>query len=273
MSEIYKGDTTKAFSFGVQGASVIKAEFIRNGTVVATVNNSDTVAIPYAITFRSGPFLLKWTYTVGGDAYTEDEVHHVVTPLFTKAELTAWDSDFSTLSDAKVKNLESLVRKIVQTYCNQKFESVSKTVVFKSIGNGNYSSPERIVSLPSNFRVFSNDVVYFNRSASPEDYYNVKIPIEAEAYELGWHAPRVPNTVTVTGIFGWNSVPDEVKTAALYLAESFTCKESLWRERYIKSVRAADWRFDYSEQTFASTGSLIADQLLDPFVKVGYAIV
>lgn len=261
-------------SFTRPGANVTRVEFLRGEKIVESVPSASSVQIPYEILHYGGSFVVRWTINVGGKEYVETEMHTVVTPVFTQSELVAHDPDFGSLSAAQVKRLEALVRQIISTYCNQKFEleyGVSRLVRTSPIS---WRSSKRVVSIADAvYSIGPDHYSVYNLDTYTSKGYNVKIPIEAEAYIEGWHPSSIQIVKVVEGSFGWIAVPEEVRTAALALAESFSCDESLWRERYIKSIRAADWRFDYSEQTFASTGSLLADQLLAPFVKMEYSIV
>jgi hypothetical protein len=273
MGEIYRDTVNSGLSFDIPAAVVTGVEFYRNGELVYTATPSSTVLLPYTITKRAGTFSVKWTYTLEGETHDRQEAHSIVTPVFTPESLKAWDDDFSSLSDAKIRDLERMVRQVIQTYCNQKFELEEGVIRLVPQEGGSYKSPERLLSLRAqSYSLSSDGYSVHNLNTYTSQGYNVKIPIEAEAYSLGWHAP-VRGVVAVRGTYGWNSVPEEVKTAALYLAEAFSCDESLWRERYITSVRAADWRFDYSEGTIYSTGSLLADQLLTPFIRMEYSVV
>lgn len=291
MAEIYRDKTGAGLTFGVTGATVAKAEFIRGSEIVTSVTGNP-IQIPYAITKTDGPFWVKWYFSLEGADHVRVEEHQIVTPYFLQSELVAWDSDFSTLSADRVKYLEGLIRHIIETYTNQAFGLREGSVSMMGNGGSSLYSSERILELTgaSASHGIINDgygVGYgmggYAGSAGivpPNDSFdtselNVKIPIEEERAYGGYTPGRFIRGIAypISGYFGWASVPEAVKAAALQLAEAFTCDESLWRERYIKSVRAADWRFDFSEEAFRSTGSLIADQLLDPYVRIGYAIV
>jgi hypothetical protein len=291
MAEIYRDKTGTALAFDIAGAVVTKAEFIRGGEVVSTVTNNPTVAVPYAITKTDGPFWVKWYFNLEAGSHERVEEHAVVTPVFTEEELKDWDTDFDILTADKVVYLERLVRQIIQTYTNQKFGYREGEIVLWGNGGPILYSEERIITvenwaygyLPDGYGIHTG-------SSSFPNNLNVKIPYQEELINDPLYLVKKTQSVPIatsgysqvyadgapyrfTGLFGWVSIPEEVKTAALYIAEAFTCNESLWRERYIKSVRAADWRFDFSEEIFRSTGSLTADQLLDPYVRIGYAVV
>lgn len=272
MNEIYRHSTTNAVTLGVTGASVVKVTFSRNGEEIGT-STVDPAAIPYAATQMSGPLTVKWEYTVSGIPYVIIGDYDIVTPIFNKDEIVAWDSDFSILSDSKVKNLEHMIRKIIEGYCGQQFEIFKGKITITRGVNGVWIPNQKVFSIDNaNYTIEDSGHSIINIDTYTSQGYNVKIPIEAEAYTQGVHS-HTHSSIQVDGVYGWASIPPAVKTAALYIAESFTCKESLWRERYIKSIRAADWRFDFSEQTFSSTGSIISDQIIDPYRRIGYSAV
>jgi hypothetical protein len=293
MAEIYRDKTGTALTFDVVGAIVTKAEFIRGSEIISTVTGNPTVTVPYAVTKTDGPFWVKWYFSLEAADHVRVEEHQIVTPYFLQSELVAWDSDFSTLSADRVKYLEGLIRHIIETYTNTKFGLREGTMTMFGNGGPVMYSDERILEFTGSSTVYSivNDGYgvgyglgggYVDPSTlvRPNNGFytgpvNIKIPIEEERASGGYTAGRFYRGVAypISGYFGWASVPEAVRAAALQLAESFTCDESLWRERYIKSVRAADWRFDFSEEAFRSTGSLVADQLLDPYVRIGYAVV
>lgn len=283
MAEIYRDATGKALTFGVATATVDQVDFAREGATVASYTSADpevsglSVLIPYAITRSDGAFEVTWTYTVDSTSYTRKEEHFIVTPLFTEAELTAWDSDFSTLSATQVIDLEKKVRKVIETYTGQTFGYREGLSIMR--GSGTFmNSTERIISVTSITDYYGGWMIteskwgmFSTNTNLPDSGLNVKIPIQEEALYYGTGVTPGFETNTfyeVEGEFGWLSVPENVKQAALLLAESFSCNESLWRERYLKAVRAADWRFDMHDSAFVGTGSVVADQLLQPYIRM-----
>lgn len=271
MAEIYRDSTTTGIVFGVTEATVTKAEFYRNGELLDTAVSGATVSVPYSVTKDNGQFDVKWYYTLATVDYVRTETHEVVTPLFTQTELTAWDNDFSTLSAEASKRLESQVRRIIQVYTGQDFGFRSGSTTAKGNGASALYLNDRLLEIdsvngtPYSTYAFSIEGDGYVLSTAPN--YSAVV---SSGVPIGDYTPyrfKSGKKYTIFGKFGFYTVPEEVKQAALYLAEAFTCDESLWRERFIKSVRAADWRFDFSEEAFRSTGSLPADQLLDPFVR------
>ena len=282
MAEIYRDKVGLGVTMEVPTAIVTKVVFKRGGVETPALAGS-TVSIPYAITHMDGPFSVEWTYTLEGNEYTRIDNHAVITPLFTKAELVADDSTFEALTDIQVVRLESLVRKIIEAYTGQSFGWRKGFVDVYGNGDTVLFSPERIISLDSYLNSYRPVNSGFGVEAIGRQIgsVNIKVPAEEEAAFGGVITlPYTRNGVfdnnvsfRISGTFGWESVPEDVKRAALILAEAFTCDESVWQDRYIKSIRAADWRFDFGDGAFLGTGSYSADQLLAKYIVNRLAVV
>lgn len=281
MAEIYRDDSTKQVTLGVTGATVTAVKFVK-GSREVTATPGPAVPIPYSVVATDGEFQVVWTFTVGPDIYTRTETHNVVTPFFTKDSLVAHDPDFSTLSDVQIVNLERKIRKVIETYCGQSFGYSEGTIDIYGNGSGVLSSPQRIISvdslLPYGFSTDSGMSIntrFINdgRSLIGTAFYGSEDEeVQVTDFVIGAHisAPirgfRSGQRYTLTGKFGYTNVPQEVLDAALALAEWYGCNESTWRERYVQSMRAADWRVDFNTATYSGTGSVTADQLLAPFI-------
>jgi len=255
---------------------------MRNGVQVGTTGTSSPVPLPYAITHEDGEFQVVWTYAMEGQTYTRADEHKVVTPLFSQTELVDYDQIFTSLSSAQVVRLEKFIRLIVEAYTGQTFGFYSGTVNAYGDGSTVLSVDRRIISLDSpndptpytNYRITASQYgVEALRGVNPNiGTYDPKTDTIYNPYAVG---AGFHNNIryTFSGKFGWTSVPTEVKEAALILAGEFSCNEATWRDRYIKSIRAADWRFDFDGRAFTGTGSASADLLLDKYRLVGAAVI
>ena len=284
MAEIYRDSVNLGITLDIPSAIVTKAVFKRDGVSTDGVTSGRTVALPYAITHMDGPFQIEWTYTVEAATYTRVDTHEVITPLFTQAELLDDDPQFATLSDKQVVKLEAMVRGIIEAYTGQTFGFRKGYVDVYGNGDSTLNSSERIISLDpimNGYRAVNSGYAIEQIGHDYTDL-NIKVPAEEEAYNAVIHSPsvnRVPLRFAnnakyrISGTFGWESVPTDVKRAALILAEAFSCDESMWQDRYIKSIRAADWRFDFGDGAFIGTGSYSADQLLSKYIVNRLAVV
>jgi hypothetical protein len=282
MSEIYRDKTGQALSLGVTGASQVSATFSRNGESIEATVSGTNATIPYSIVVDGGEVIVEWTYTVEGQEYKRLDSFTVVTPLFTQAELNAYDTQFSALTSNQVIILERFVRMIIEAYTGQSFgQERGKQVLF---GNGTsvLQSPKRIISLDGSFSSSAYKIVGGGygvevwRGVIPTGSIIGNLdggPIYDPYPYSGGGSFRNNFRYEVSGVFGWPSVPEEVKQAALILAGEFSCNEATWRDRYIKSIRAADWRFDFNSQAFSGTGSVSADALLSKYIVSRMAVI
>lgn len=269
MAEIYRDSVGLGINLDIPTATVTKVVFKRDGVDTEGVFSESTASLPYEITRMDGPFQIEWTYSVEGVEYTRTDSHNVVTPLFKAADLS-FDASFAALSDEQVARLESLVRKVIETYTGQKFGYRKGFVTAIGRGDNFLNLPERALSLDgTGLNLIAGGFAIRPASTGTYGDVNIKVPAQEEAYFYGY--PKTGTfasgvTFTIYGEFGWSSVPEDVKEAALILAEQYGCDESLWRDRYINSIRAADWQFNYSTAAFSGTGSVAADQLLAKYV-------
>lgn len=279
--EIYRDTTGKTLDLSIPNATVSKVEFYRNGEKVSE-STSSTVTVPYSITHMDGHFSVKWYYAMEGSDYTRVDTHQVVTPLFSAEELKDFNDSFATLEDKKIVELERLVRNIIEVNTGQSFGYEETSVVVYGKGESFLTLPRRIVNVNS----ISNGPLAF-----PFAYRPIKAGFAVEAdvaldagvvtsngsivdpYALNYRLFPRGAQFTVAGAFGWESVPSDIKQAALLLAELFSCREATWRDRYMKAVTAADWRFDVDGRAFSGTGSVSVDQILSSYTVGTMAII
>jgi hypothetical protein len=79
---------------------------------------------------------------------------------------------------------------------------------------------------------------------------------------------------TISGTWGYPVVPPAVVEAAKLLLNDYACSEQMYRDRYLDSIKSADWRLQYNDKAFLQTGNVRADQLLENYVmKRGWAVI
>ena len=286
MAEIYRDDVTKEVTLAITGGTVQSVKFVRQGVETTGVFTGNTVLIPYSITYRDGDFDVVWTYTVGPVVYTRTERNTIVTPYFTATDLTTFDSDMSTLLPAQVTKLERLVRGIITAFTGQSFGLEQAALVCYGNGDSILMTDRRVVSITSVAEIANPAVLFSNafrpvnggfalEAIEPAFSDNTKMLILSEQiYGDGWWAGFKNNLpYLVTGTFGWDFVPDGVNLAALYLAEEFSCDETMWRDRYLKSIKGEGFDIEFRSDAFIGTGSVTADQLLSKYVANKLAII
>ena len=282
--EIYNGEATSIDIKLPDGANTSIATNVnikRDGEVVsgptspAIVDGKVTVVIPYQITTLDSDLAIEVGFSVGSLPTQKVVPIRVVTPLLTINEIK---EIIPQASDAEIKRVERKVRSVIEAYTGQYFGKYTGTL--PALGTGQ-------LTLPLGKRVLSVDSI----SSSNGSWAGTSLAVTDEGWSLGylnkgWIAvdtiaegdvyrsgPVITDpafslrfvkgqTYSVKGTFGYDYVPFDVKEAARALINDYACMESLYRERYISDIRAADWRFAFGPGAFMGTGNIVADQIL-----------
>lgn len=252
-----------------------------------------------------------WNFTIDGVAGSFDETYayEAVTPLLSKQEiLRILDMD---VADEDVWEVEAAVRHVIQAHTGQKFGfDKSKTLTVEGHGESALRLPERLVNLEGISTltailnplaaVIVSDGWYLKKGWSYEvtpiettslywtgdDYDGDAAPGEP-GYEKPSHGPitvapgaggnatkwRDDYPFEITGDWGYKTVPPAVKEAAKLLVNDYACSEAAYRDRYLESIKAADWRLQFSSRAWESTGNARADFLLSEYVMMDWAVI
>lgn len=270
-------------------------EFTTAGVTSATPTAEDfyTLTLPLFLCQFDQRVDIHWevTYMDAADnqSYTVSKITpvNVVTPILTKREITeVWD----TATDADTIMIEKAVRHIVQAYTGQEFGRFIGPYEVKGTNSTALLLPRRLLSIDTFNGVEFPDAAY----SIEADGYILRYkpwgvpPVKADYYGLHMHTGGVihnPNNVkwhtfaenryyTVNGHWGFESVPDGVKEAAKLLVNDYACADSQYRDRYLVSMTAADWRVQFYSGAYLRTGNVRADQLLSDYVVTrGWGII
>lgn len=237
-----------------------------DGVAITDIAPSASIEIPQSAVCYDG--VLRLEATLNGNKSIK--FYNVVTPLFTPAELIENDPDFAELED-RIPQLEKLVRHVVEAYTGQSF-GLRKGTEIATWASNTWVTESPIVSIESfgapaevvvTYPTIGGDVL--RRSYDPKSDTYI---LSGKTYDP-WNPQTKAKTAPVVGIFGYEYVPFDVKEAAMHLAASYGCNESMWRDRYLQSMASADWRVTYTSGAYVGTGSVIADQLLEKYQNSG----
>ncbi len=289
--ELWKGTAPKAqFYLPSSHATVQQVVLTRNGETETlmhspAVNGAVSVQLPYLQ--NDEEFTVDWTFVLDNQNYTETDYYEVITPVLNTREIK---KIHPVATDEEIIRIEAAVRHIIQAHTGQNF---GKFVGVKSVRGDNNRAlflPDRLIELKS-----------VNGSTSVKSYFSVDDdgfvlrhfpwgvpPVKADYHGLHQHVGGVihnPNNVNmgvfyksmvyeIEGEWGWDFVPAAVKEAAKLLVNDYACAEQSYRDRYLTSMTAADWRIQYHSGAFRETGNVRADQLLNDYVlKRGWAVI
>lgn len=235
-----------------------------------------------SVTNRPRTLRVSWEYSVGGSSRTGSDTVFISVPYVQFNELRDI-KDLSAYSDQEIISMERLTAKVIDAYCSQSFGNevgVSKTVP------GDDSDylwlPNKLTSLDSvkilddyatdeerditNYVVLDLDNPWRLRNKRNLEYMPVS---EIE------DRPFFKNGViySVKGDWGYNYVPIEITQAAKILVNYFFCSDSVYRDRYIKDIKAGNWRMVFSATGDSTTGSANADMILSAYRNFNAAVI
>lgn len=200
---------------------------------------------------------------------TVERFAHVVSPYMLQQDFT-YDDDFLNLDPIKFRKLENMVRNVINAYTGQRF-GYYRGQTSGTWLNGKWVFDQPLITI-ERFEGADPRVVTYPTIGGDvlNEYYDPKTDtyLVRNMYNP-WAKPQGPKTAVVTGTFGYEYVPFDVHDAAMHLAEVFGCNESMWRDRYLKSMRASDVQVAYASAAYDGTGSVYADQLLEKYRSSG----
>lgn len=292
--EIYNGEATSVTVKLPTGAGTVKTTIKRDGTIVdgptdrTVANDYITVPIPYTLTTTDADLILEVTFalTPGGADNLMTLPIRVVTPLLSTDEMK---EILPNATDDEIKRVERKVRTVIEATSAQYFGKYKGTLSIYGTGESTLQTTRRIISIDS---LSSPAGVLATTGISlVNDGWGVTWPVkgwievnsiaDGDIYRSGpvITDPRTALYFTknvlysVTGTFGYEYVPFDVKEAARALVNDYACQESLYRERYINTISAADWRFAFGPGAFAGTGNIVADQILAGYQRNILAVI
>lgn len=292
MELYYNGDRRLDISIPVPPVDGTLGVFIKDSEgevlkeIQTVVVDPDTggyyITVPYSILASRTPFYLDVVFTYLEDGiptqYHNNKRVEVVFPLVSVNEVREeLELDPLEADDDKIRRAERRARVMIENATGQVFAPSREILDAQISSNGSLRLPKKLNSLisvdglnapsyyvidPTGFRLAvkyprkRNDIRASGFPISPPNYRTIGV-----------------TPVKVLGNWGYETVPTDIKEAALLLIEQALCSDSLYRERYLQSMTAADWRIEFNSQAYAGTGNAIADKILAKYQVSHMAVV
>lgn len=238
-----------------------------NATISGTVA---TCVLPYAATAEPGEIEVRLTFTFQSATYTRKEYIQVVTPILPIFEVK---EILETTDDDEAQRVERAVRRVIEVFCNQRFDYFQGVRTYYGSGNVYLSLTERLISMAS-----LNNITALNLNIRNDGFLLMPKGVE----DVKWstyqsYGPIIDPYTNYKGVFhkntsyaidgewGWRAVPEDVREAARLLINDYACADSAYRDRFIVAMTAADWRIQLHPGAYIDTGNARANQLLTPY--------
>lgn len=268
--------------------SVVRYRFKKNGEQVGAEqiatpeNNIVSILTPFGAVAETGDLILELTFISDATEYTITEQHKVYRPYLSLLELR---EIMEFADDDECWEIERAVRTIIDEHTTQTFGYEKKTVTMLSNPTVALSLPARLERLEK--VVEGTDVVYDITSNPPRNVDDYLVTGDGWFLKRPSYSPAPLSYTTtdpirvrprsragfrndvkykITGVWGYDQVPSAVREAAKLLVNDYACQESIYRDRYLKSIRSGDWRLEFHDGAFVDTGNARANTLLRPYV-------
>ena len=274
-------------------------------TITATKLETDAgtyqIILPISLCRRNRKFKVSWSYSVSSSSGSHVTYVDVVTPYVNITDVLedlnigtdASDPNYKTYHELQMA--EKYARKLIESYTEQSFFLYDDTQIVYGHGSDILPIPFRIHEI---HKLYENDVLLVDNIEEvnnwiytpvvSESSFGIRINrqslIDNVVYSANGLVPpsineygyvgafKKESRYTISGRFGWPSVPDNVEEACIVLIQQFFDKDTSWRNKYVKNISAFDWKFEYMPEAHLGTGNLYADQLLAPYVVNGMVV-
>ena len=294
--EIYRNNTAQIKLTvpvtAVDGSFVVKATdgatVLYTFPTVSAISGGYQVTLPFSLVDRDRKFSIEWdfSYLEGSDTktYSAKTYVEVVTPYVTVDEIRDALGTMPPMTDAELQRVERRIRGVIDNFTGQTFGKYTGSYRIQSSGEEDLSLPARLISVTAVDGAPYTNVAGFDTrgdgwflgAAPAAVYVNGQYTTNGVIYAPGYCATNLwkdNSWYTITGDWGYEDVPTNVKEAALILIEDVICPDSEYRDRYIDGVKTADFQYTYTTNAFRGTGSVIADQLLEPYRRPSLAVI
>jgi hypothetical protein len=263
-------------------------------STVTSVQGGYRVTLPFSLVGYDRTMTIKWKFDYVQSSVTQhydySTVVNVVTPYVTLDEIKEAIPEAEASSDSELKRLERRIRGVIERYTGQYFGRYRGNRTIIGAGDGELKLDARLLTLEN---ITGANILYQSDGVAAENFYAVR----GDGWYVGvsnptpdgdyvfenvirdpdsmWARPGFKDNMvyTVTGMWGWDDVPAEVKEAALILCEDELCPQSEYRDRYLKSISGDGWRYEFTPNAYYGTGSVIADQLLEKFRSFSMTVI
>lgn len=223
---------------------------------------------------------VTWNITLTGQgAVVKKDIYEIVTPYLSNREVL---NIIKGGTDEDALAAEASVRHIINSHTGQSFGTFVGEKLVYAEGKNYISLPARLVTLTSlngvdiggsgirvdggGWYISAPDYGSYAPSvrADFDGYNEATVPIQAPGRNRNGYFTAGP--FIVDGVWGYEYVPEPVREAAKLLTNDYHCDDGVYRDRYLKTMTAADWRIEFVSGAYLKTGNVRADQLLSRFV-------
>lgn len=225
--------------------------------------------IPIEPSSYDGEVNMEVSYTLNGTNITE-EVPIIFAPPYVPVETL--NNVFPDLDYPEKQKKERIVANIIDAYCGQSFGTYKRTIHLNGSGGDSLHLPLRMLSLDK-LVVMGEDITDYAEVSNTHWSLKRKSEIETTPFYESHDLFKQGKTYEITGDFGWNIIPPQIREAAEMIIRDYEEPEAKWRESNVQSLSAADWSVEFASRPITTTGNVNADILISRFVVPRWAVI
>lgn len=273
---------------------------ITSGTAIlidADYEGEYEFALPSSATNSDRILKIVWSYAFSGKNIQETEYVYVVTPYATIDEITAElgyssnTQDTNYFSSEKIVSAERVARMMIDNELGFSIGKKTSTVTAYGSGADVLTLTDRIISISSitendelvldndaNYNIFGYDVEitetnYGIRIIPPNPGDNIDEQEQFDYTGLTMGRFRNGYRYEISGVFGFNYIPVEIKQCVFLLVNDLLCNDSIWRTKYVKKINSGQMSVELSSLAFNGTGNAIVDSMLQKFKMIQVVVI
>lgn len=265
---------------------------------VLAVGSGFQVTLPWHITRQDRDVYLYWTVTYdsgnGPITVTDRQYVQIVTPILPLEEIAAIMGVSLAEKRQDVEDIERRVRYAIQSYTGQNFGMFYGVMPARGTGSNILRLPAPLLQFAGmsfdgiyrpnygvtvsgdGWSLLGGSIIIDNIKQAPPEWMLDRFDYVGKIYNpliYNQHVFSERVEYKVEGTWGYDDTPGPVMQAARLLVQDYACDESLWRDRYINSIQAADWRLQFDALAFSGTGNVSADQILSGYRRQTMVVV
>ena len=226
------------------------------------------------VTANIGVYDINWQYSAGGFQSVSKRQALIVSRPYCEYMDYKQTYEDDPISPGDFQKIEKVVRGVIDSFCRQSFQydlGMSYTIV--GSGHNTLELPRRLVELHE-VRVMDSSTDFYNIdeyvTTDPDEKYRIR-RLDWNPFGAGMNPVsnnrlfKSHRNYRVTGDWGWENVPEPVREAAKILINAYQCADAKYREKFIQTIRAADWRMEFAVTGNETTGNANADTLLSDY--------
>ncbi|NBR23223.1 MAG: hypothetical protein EBU08_05480 [Micrococcales bacterium] len=241
---------------------------------------------------------IQWTYSFNSASVSENSFAAVVTPYATLPEIISelkigvQTSDDDYIDPEQILFAERLARIQVENYTMQSFSKRTGVQTIYGIGANSLFLTEKMLSVNC---IYEDDILIYSASTGYNDLGGDIVlsdtgkTIYLDVNENSGTVPRPTQDVlissgkigrfkdgkryTVTGVIGWQYVPQDIRTATVMLVSDILSGDYQWRNKYLDKINLSEITFQLNSSAFLGTGNSIVDSILDAYKNIGIVLI